>query len=139
VTHRSMNIDQNVCHYIGIAGNYPRAAFDILGFSGIGMFGYDRETRLEDIKDGASRTLMVVESAWDNGMWTVGGKATVRGLEDPARIPYGGKQGQFRNAHSESINALFADGSVRTLSRDLNSRAFEAMVTIADGDEVPDF
>jgi hypothetical protein len=129
----------NVCHFIGIAGSYPRAAFDMLGSSGIGMFGYDRETRLEDIKDGASSTLMVVESACDNGMWTAGGKATVRGLEDPTRMPYGGKEGPFRNAHSQSINALFADVSVRTLSRDLNPRVFEAMATIADGDEVPGF
>jgi len=129
----------NISHYFGIAGSFPQAIIAPLGTAHIGMFGYDRPIRLEDIEDGAGTTLMVVESTLENGMWTAGGESTVRGLGNPNHIPYGGKKGQFRNEHSQSINVSFADGSIRSLSADINPRVFEAMATIADGDLVPDF
>ena len=34
---------------------------------------------------------MVAESTLNNGMWTAGGDATVRGLDNPDRMPFGGK------------------------------------------------
>jgi hypothetical protein len=103
------------------------------------MFGYDRPIHLEDITDGTGKTLLVVESTLNNGMWTAGGESTARGLANPNHTPYGGKKGQFRNEHSQSINVSFVNGSIRSLSADINPRVFEAMATIADGDLVPDF
>ena len=129
----------NIGHYIGIAGNFPQAIYAPFGTPHIGMFGYDRPIHLEDITDGTGRTLLVVESTLNNGMWTAGGESTVRGFKNPNHMPYGGKTGQFRNEHSQSINVSFVDGSIRSLSADINPKVFEAMATIADGDTVPDF
>lgn len=120
-------------HYVGIAGvgrdspalpkEHPRA----------GVFGYDRQTRLEDIKDGAAATMMVAETALAVGPWIAGGPATVRGL-DPDRKPYLGMGKQFGGRHNGGAMVLFADGSVRFVLDSIAPSAFEAVSTIAGGE-----
>lgn len=122
--------------YVGIAGvgldapslplNHPRA----------GMFGYDRQLRPADIKDGAANTLLIAETASANGPWTRGGPSTVRGV-DPARTPYIGRGLQFGGLHPGGVNVVMADGSVRFLREDINPRVFEALATIAGGEPIP--
>jgi prepilin-type processing-associated H-X9-DG protein len=132
----------SVIHYVGVAGVGEDAALLPVGDLRAGVFGYDRKTRPEDIKDGFSRTLMVVETNRDNGPWTAGGRPTVRGL-DPAQPPYLGRCGQFGSGHDRGgkTNALFADGSVRylLLKGGMSAETFEALATIAGGDEVGDY
>ncbi len=83
--------------YVGVAGVGARAAELPKGASQVGIFGYDRQTRLSDVKDGLSRTIMVIETEVDNGPWPAGGFATTRGL-DSTRPSYLGRDGQFASA-----------------------------------------
>jgi prepilin-type processing-associated H-X9-DG protein len=128
--------------YVGVAGLGESAAELPLTDRRIGVFGYDRTTSLKDIKDGASETLMVAEVA-DGGAFTAGGHATVRGLA--AGSPYLGAGGQFSGSHSDGksyrsssvlTNVLFADGHIRPLSDAVSPTLFEALATIAGGEQV---
>jgi prepilin-type processing-associated H-X9-DG protein len=122
--------------YIGIAGVGRDAPSLPIGDRRAGVFGNDRRARLQDITDGLSNTVAVVESAEDHGPWLAGGRATVRGL-DPARQPYLGKGRQFGGLHRGGAMALFADGSVRFLPESTHPRTLEALATIAGGERLP--
>ncbi len=133
--------------YIGIAGVGANAANLPSDSPKIGVFGYDRQTSLADIKDGTSHTLMVLESARDTGSWAQGGLTTVRGI-DPAekpylgaRRPFGGthftENGLLRSPHSLGCNGLWADGSGRILSDTIAPEVLEALATIAGGEMIP--
>lgn len=125
-------------HYVGIAGVGSQAAaapaYDPL----VGVFGYDRQTSVKDIKDGTSTTLLLMETALDNGPWTAGGPPTVRGL-DPSRQPYLGAGRQFGGTHPGVTGAAFADGSVHFLRNSISPNVLEALATIAGGEDVPAF
>ena len=102
----------SLTHYVGIAGMGVDAALLPVEDHKAGVFGYDRKTRMEDIKDGTSTTLLVVETAKTNGPWTAGGRPTIRGL-DPNQGAYLGPHGQFGCGHrGEITNVVFVDGSV---------------------------
>ena len=73
--------------YVGLTGIGKDAAFLPRGDPLPGVFGFGRVTRPQDISDGASTTLMVIESSDLRGVWVAGGEATVRGV-DPAKRPY---------------------------------------------------
>jgi prepilin-type N-terminal cleavage/methylation domain-containing protein len=134
--------------YLGVAGLGPDAAALPAADRRAGVFGYDRRTALADVKDGMSNTLLVLESARDNGPWAQGGPATVRGL-DPADQPYLGAGRPFGGTHfSENTifgkgkpvgsNAALVDGSVRFLADTLAPEVLQALVTAAGGEEVGD-
>jgi prepilin-type processing-associated H-X9-DG protein len=122
--------------YVGVAGvgadapalpsKHPRA----------GVFGFDRVTRYDDITDGLSQTMMVIETTRNHGAWTAGGPSSVRGV-DPATQPYIGHNRPFGGYHSGGANVLMADGSVRFIRETIDSRVFEAIATIAGGEKVP--
>jgi len=122
--------------YVGIAGVGIEAAWLKRDDPRAGFFGYDRVTRLEDIQDGLSSTMTVVETSDLQAPWTSGGPATVRGL-DPSRQPYIGRRGQFGGLHRNGGNVLFADGSVRLIRETINPRVFEALSTMAGGEQLP--
>jgi hypothetical protein len=127
--------------FVGIAGLGESAAELPLSDPRAGFFGYDRTARSGDIKDGLANTLMTAE-VLDGGPWSAGGRATVRGLS--ADRPYLGGKGQFASLHGGGIlrtgpavtNAVFADGSVRPLADSVSREVFEALATIAGGEEV---
>jgi hypothetical protein len=131
--------------YVGVAGVGADAAGRPAGYPGLGLFGHDRKTRREDIKDGAATTMTVIETTWKNGPWTAGGYPTVRGLE-PSATPYLGPGGQFGSNHwqgslfssnSPSITkAVFADCSVRSITDSISPDVLEALATIAGGEDV---
>jgi prepilin-type processing-associated H-X9-DG protein len=137
---------ESLSHYVGIAGLNDYAASLSLDDGRAGFFGYDRPRPprkeisfgicVKDIKDGKSTTLVAAETTLANGPWVAGGPATVRGL-DPAGPPYLGAESQFGSHHRGGSNALFADGSVRFLPDSIDPRLFEAMATIAGGEDVP--
>jgi hypothetical protein len=135
----------NFTHYVGITGVGRDAAMYPLSEPRCGFFGFNRMSTFDDIKDGTSTTLAVVETATDNGPWAIGGHGTARGL-DATGTNYLGEHGQFGSCHSESYlvirrflgtNACFADGAVRVLSGDFSPNVFEAMATIAGGEAIP--
>jgi len=135
-----------VTHYRGIAGVGEDAAELPLSDRRSGFFGYDRKLTRDDIKDGMSTTIAVVEVA-DGEPWTAGGRATVRGLATDGP-PYFGEGGQFASNHgrhrfpfpnSRTTSVLFVDGSVRTLTASVSPRVFEALATIAGSQEIDGF
>jgi prepilin-type processing-associated H-X9-DG protein len=130
--------EPGLTHYVGIAGLGEDAATLPASHPRAGVFGYDRRTSREEIKNGLSTTVMVVETAWENGPWAAGGPPTVRGL-DPKRRPYIGLGRPFGGSHPGGANALFADGSVRFLSDGMSPRVFEAQATIVGSHEAGKF
>src|SRR5262245_8178609 len=67
--------------YVGSAGLGADATELPAGDRNAGVFGHDRRTNLNDVPDGTSNTLMIWETARDNGPWAQGGLATLRGLD----------------------------------------------------------
>jgi hypothetical protein len=123
-------------HYVGLAGLGPDAASRPAHDPLAGIFGYDRRTRREDIKNGVSNTLLVIETAAVNGPWTAGGPATVRGFT-PVLIPFLGPGGQFGSRHSPQVtNAAFADASVRSLTESIDPGVLQAAVSVGGQDVV---
>jgi hypothetical protein len=124
--------------FVGIAGVGPDAATLPVDHPRAGVFGYDRRTRLKDIKDGTSQTMMVSTCA-DAGPWIAGGPATLRCV-DPAQRPYIGPGRPFggpRKVEAENFaTILMADGSIRIVSSRIKPEVFEALATIAGGEQI---
>jgi prepilin-type processing-associated H-X9-DG protein len=122
--------------YVGIAGVGIDAPTLPDGHPRAGIFGHARQTPPGGIKDGAANTLLLAETGLDNGPWTAGGAATVRGLV-PDRQPYIGPGRQFGGLHREGVMVAMADGSVRFLQATIQPRVFEALSTVAGGEAFP--
>jgi prepilin-type processing-associated H-X9-DG protein len=120
---------------IGIAGLGADAPLFPKSDPRAGVFGYDRMTTLADIKDGTATTMMLAESGRVIGSWLQGGPATVRGL-DPTKVPYIGPGRQFGGLHDGTAVIAMVDGSVKVVSESINRKVFEAMSTIAGGENL---
>lgn len=119
-----------VGHFAGIAGvgadapllpvNHPRA----------GVFGFERTTRVPDIRDGQANTLMVAGVQDQFESWAANGPATIRPL---TAEPYIGGPDSFGTAEQGGMSVLMADGSVRFLASDTDPRLLRRMAAMADG------
>jgi prepilin-type processing-associated H-X9-DG protein len=114
-------------HYIGIGGIGRDAAQLANDDPRAGFFGYERKITSADIA--ASTLVVAMETFHATGAWTAAGRATVRGLEQDG-LPYLGKDGQFGGNHPGVANAVFADGSVRSLRDSMDPRVLEAIATV---------
>ncbi len=136
--------------YVGISGVGADAASLPLEDPNCGVFGYERRITYDDIKDGTSNTLCIVETRWKNGPWAAGGLASIRPL-DPEQRPYIGENrpfgmdhrqpflGSFTFASREDLaQAALLDGSVRKLHSSVNPLTLQALATI-DGKEQLDY
>lgn len=119
-------------HYLGMAGLGADAPAQDEDSPHLGIWGYDRRTRLQEIADGHSRTILLLETNANLGPWLAGGRPTLRGV-DTTQKPYLGTGRQFGGVHS-ICPALMADGSVKQLEYGIDSAVFESMVTMAAGD-----
>jgi prepilin-type processing-associated H-X9-DG protein len=115
--------------YVGLAGVGRHAGNLPKDSRQAGVFGYERRTKLSDITDGASVTIMVCETLSENGPWAAGGRPTVRGVEPHLR-PYVGSGLQFGGIHPKGTMVSFADGSVRFLYESIQADVSEALTTI---------
>jgi prepilin-type processing-associated H-X9-DG protein len=122
--------------YVGIAGLGPDAPVLPAGHPRAGVFGDSRATRMADIHDGTSVTMMLAESSIGLAPWTAGGPSSVRGV-DPATRPYLGPGRAFGGYHPGGANVAMADGSVKFVRETIAPAVFEAMSTIAGGEPVP--
>ncbi len=121
--------------YVGIAGIGTDAAMLPADDARAGIFGYDRQTRLEQITDGPGETMIVAETGLDTGPWTAGGRPTVRGLDLEQTPSVGMDQDgyrQFGGLHPKGANTLFAGGGVMFVSNAIDARVLAAMMTFAD-------
>jgi hypothetical protein len=117
-------------HFVGVAGVGEDAADLPVNHPRAGIFGNSRSTRLEDIHDGASNTLMVLGVMSDLGSWAAGGTATVRPL---TREPYVNGPDGFGTGQSDRMMVLKADGSVVEMSATTDPRIFRRMAAMSDG------
>jgi Protein of unknown function (DUF1559) len=133
--------------YIGAAGLGADAALLAAADPRAGVFGYDRRIGPQYVPDGTSNTLLILETARDNGPWAAGGPATVRGL-DPADRPHLGTGRPFGGTHfaensvlgrgsSIGCNMALVDGSVRFVRNEVAPAVLEAAVTVAGGEAMP--
>jgi hypothetical protein len=140
VNYPGMDYPVASTHFVGIAG----IGLDAAGYSAtdpavakkLGIFGYDRATKLEDVKDGLDKTIVLLQVPTDvKTCWLAGGGSTIRGVPeiDPVQpfvcTIYNGKQGTF---------AIMGDGKVRFISKDINPEVFKGMCTINGGEAIDD-
>jgi hypothetical protein len=133
-------LDQRVAatHYVGIAGigldaaNYASGDGAVAGK--LGIFGYDRETRVQDIKDGSANTILMAEvPPTFKRPWLAGGGSTVVGVPEKDSIkPFVSTQ---RDGKPGTM-VLMADGSVRFIAANVSDDVFKAMCTIQGGEAV---
>ena len=117
-------------HFVGVAGVGEDAADLPVNDPRAGIFGNSRTTRLDDIRDGTSNTLMVVGVTNDLGSWAAGGTATVRPF---TREPYVNGPDGFGTGSADRMTVLKADGSVVEMSSATDPRIFRRMAAMADG------
>jgi prepilin-type N-terminal cleavage/methylation domain-containing protein/prepilin-type processing-associated H-X9-DG protein len=145
---------------VRLAGD-PHRLIDNLGSNQnayAGILTRDFKTRVADITDGTSNTLLMAEVAgrpklWQMGRmvpgtyvvgapWAAAGLTQGRGF-DPQRRDWLGpcainctNQGEVYSFHSSGANVLLGDGSVRFLKADIDIRIFARLVTRAGGEVV---
>lgn len=122
--------DQPLAAYVGMSGIGQDSATFPLTNPRAGMWGYDRVTTRDDVKNPQAAVIHVIETAVDRGSWYRGGPATVRGFV-PGDKPAIGKNGQFGGFHPGVAMTLFVDGHVEPLSERVDATVFSRMATIA--------
>jgi hypothetical protein len=98
------------------------------------MFPDDRPVMLDDILDGPSMTIAVVEAAGMTVGWTEPKDLLAVNLNFQVNT---GEKGQLGGTHLEGINVALADGSVRFIREDTPAEFVAAMLTIANDEPVP--
>lgn len=116
-------------HYVGVAGVGADAAELPKSHPRAGVFGTDRRTTREDIRDGTSNTLLVVGVQNQPPAWA-SGAGTVRGL---TAEPYFGGPDHFGTGQADGMLVLLADGSVKFLSQATDPKIMRRMAAMADG------
>jgi hypothetical protein len=127
--------------FVGVAGvgldAASYAAADPAVAKRLGAFGYNRVTKVEDLRDEAEGTIVALQvPSGQITPWLAGGGSTVRGVgeDDDALKPfvsveYKGKKGTL---------AIMADFKVRFIPEDMKPATFRAMCTIAGGERIED-
>jgi hypothetical protein len=124
-----------VTEYVGMAGIGADGPMLPVTSPRAGVFAYDRVTRIDDIKDGTSNTIMISECDKDLGSWAAGGRATIRSL---TKKPYIDGPDGLGGQHEGGVQFGLADGSVRFISKDVDPKVLEALMTI-NGNEPSTF
>jgi len=137
----------SVTNYVGVAGVGAEAASRPAKAPDIGMFGYDRTLKPEQVKDGLANTVMLIETGHEVGPWLRGGPSTVRGIELTAGqltgegLPFGGTHFRqawiFQPPRPVAFHILLADASVREVKNAIDPAILAALATVAGGEEIP--
>lgn len=93
------------------------------------VFEAGKECKLDDVKDGLSNTLLVVESA-EPVEWTKPDELTFDPASAPSLVGAG-------SAHPGGFDALLADGSLRFFKNTFEPKLFRALITRAGGEAPP--
>jgi hypothetical protein len=125
-------------HYVGIAGvgldaaSYPGA--DAALASKLGVFGYDRATKLADIKDGLANTILIAEvPPVFHRPWLAGGGSTLAGVPEKQSVA------PFVCTEHDGVrgtNVIMADGSARFISEKISDDVFKALCTVRGGEQI---
>lgn len=123
-----------VTNYVGIAGIGKDGPTLPVDNPKAGVFAYNRPTRIGDIRDGTSNTMMVIETKTNVGPWGAAGVSTIRPL---TQKPYLNGPDGFGGISAGGGYIALADGSVLFISNDIDPKVFEALSTINGGENVP--
>jgi prepilin-type N-terminal cleavage/methylation domain-containing protein/prepilin-type processing-associated H-X9-DG protein len=131
-------------NYVGVFGN--NEIEDNPG-AGNGIFYRNSRTRIGDVSDGTSSTMMVGERSQNLSLPTWTGAVTgatesgalVLGTADhPPNDPASHPE-DFWSRHVQGVNVLFADGSVRSIGNSIDRTTWVNLATRAGGEATPDF
>ena len=123
--------------YVGWAGVGKDAPTEKCKDNKKGIFGYDRVSKMRDITDGTSNTVMVSDGVGkDRGPWAQGGKSTIRALTSK---PYVNGPDGIGSPHAGGFHVLMADGSVRFVSENILPDTLEHLATRAGGENSGEF
>jgi hypothetical protein len=114
-----------------VAGQFPRTD------PRAGVFGYDAILPDAQISDGLSNTIMMIEIGQLAGPWIAGGGASIRGARQTKSTYFDSVTGFGPSTESDHALAVFADGSVRSISKNIDPAVFRALCT-AHGAETVD-
>jgi hypothetical protein len=128
--------DFPVTHYVGAAGVGPDAGKLSADSPRAGLFGFGRPTLPDQIKDGASNTIAILGVSGGLGPWASGGQPTVRGL---TQQPYVNGPDGFGTGQPDGMYVGMADGAVRFISKDVDPRIMEGLMTINGGEKPVEF
>lgn len=96
----------------------------------------------DDITDGTSNTLLVVEACGRNIVWTEPRDVDVSreaiAINSPGAQP-GTSDGILSSYHKRGAQAALSDGSVRMLSAEMDASVLRALTTVAEGDAAGEF
>lgn len=121
--------------YIGISGVGEDAASLPNGDPKAGIFGNNRKSRMRDITDGTSNTLMTSESSDGDIPWAQGSR-TLKGF---SQQPYINGPDGIGGPSPGGCNMGLADGSVRFVSENVDPSILEALATKAGGEVIGRF
>lgn len=117
-------------HFAGVAGVGADAADLPHDHPRAGMFGWNRRTSLEDIRDGAANVMMIAGVRTGFRPWAAGGEGTIRGL---TQEPYINGPDGFGTGQANGMAVLMADGSVRFLSKEMSPVVLRRLAAMNDG------
>jgi prepilin-type processing-associated H-X9-DG protein len=121
--------------YVGVFGRHdPDDQVDSVGD---GIFSLNSRSRLSDLVDGASQTLVVGERSARRlaGTWTgmhpleEEGPERVTGFTDHTPNDPEADEAEFSSRHPNGVCFVFADGSVRNLSNEIDRTVYQALGT----------
>lgn len=122
-------------HYAGMAGVGKDAPILPVGHERAGIFGYDRKTRLRDMTDGTSNTIMITETTEANIPWAAGGQT----LKSLTQEPYVNGPDGVGGPSIGGCNVLMGDGSVRFISENIDPETMRRLSAMADGKVIGGF
>ncbi len=115
-----------------------QATTSYLAISGPGtVFDNEKGSRVSDITDGTSNTIMVAEVAGANINWMEPTDFDVSSMT--MTVNSSRNASAVSSFHPGGAQVLFADGSVRFLAESLDANTFTRLLTRADGQAVPNF
>ncbi len=115
-----------VTHYVGVGGMGADAVQPQADPRRIGVFGFGRTLKPEEITDGLSHTIAIAGVDRGLGPWASGGSATVRPFTQP---PYVNGPDGFGTGQPDGMFVGMADGSVRFISKNVDPRVLEMLAT----------
>jgi hypothetical protein len=136
--------DQAATHVAGVAGvGLDAADYDPRNpdqAKKMGIFGYDRQTSLKDVTDGAANTIYMIQVPPDLPRpWIAGGGATVVGIREQDGLrPFITPTTTRANGGKAGVHVIMADGSVRFIRAGVSDEVLKALATIKGGEAVSD-
>jgi prepilin-type processing-associated H-X9-DG protein len=125
--HNKKLIKQMPKLYLPVRGEVKEGHTFYQSFTGKGAFlGGEKPSKLADITDGTSNTLMAVE-AGEPVIWT---KPEDISFDPKKELP------KLGGLFGGGFNALLCDGSVRTLKKNVDPKTLKALITIAGGEQI---